>query len=257
MTSVEVLSSKGGIQVIARAASILRALKNEQGGLSLGQIAARVGLPRSTVQRIVGALESERLVIAASPEGGIRLGPELQSLAEGARVDIVELARPFLVDLSRETGETVDLAIPRDDSLVFVDQISGTQRLRAVSSVGEAFPLTTTANGKAVLALMAEADARAIIKAEWKSTGARRRDPEAFMDGVRAIRRAGVAFDEDEHTEGISAVGVAFADPAGAIYAISVPAPTARFRKNRALLTRAIRRTLAGITAALAPTDGK
>jgi hypothetical protein len=44
---------------------------------SLGQIAGRVDLPRSTVQRIVGALQSERFVIAASPDRGIRLGAQL------------------------------------------------------------------------------------------------------------------------------------------------------------------------------------
>ena len=40
-----------GIQVIARAAAILRVLRDSQGGLSLGQISRQVDLPRSTVQR--------------------------------------------------------------------------------------------------------------------------------------------------------------------------------------------------------------
>ena len=57
------------IQVIARAGAILRALENESAGLSLGQIAQRVHLARSTVQRIVAALVAEKLVIAASPTG--------------------------------------------------------------------------------------------------------------------------------------------------------------------------------------------
>jgi DNA-binding IclR family transcriptional regulator len=46
-------NNKNGIQVIARAATILRLLKTNQSGLSLGQIAAQADLPRSTVQRIV------------------------------------------------------------------------------------------------------------------------------------------------------------------------------------------------------------
>ena len=240
MSGVEAYSSKGGIQVIARAASILRALKNQREGLSLGQIATRVGLPRSTVQRIVGALEAERLVIAASPEGGIRLGPELHSLAEGARVDIIELGLPFTDPMA-------------DDRLIFVDQIPGTQRLRAVSSIGEAFPMTTTANGKACLALMDDKAARAFARAEWKSTGARKRDIEAFMAEIAAIRRHGVAFDENEHTDGISAVGVAFVDAGGGVFAISVPAPSARFVKNRTKLIAAIKRARDMINASLAP----
>ena len=62
-------SDKNQVQVIARAAHILRALEGEDAGLSLGQIAARVSLARSTVQRIVASLEAEKLLIAASPTG--------------------------------------------------------------------------------------------------------------------------------------------------------------------------------------------
>ncbi len=252
MTSVEAPGGKAGIQVIARAATILRALKNQREGLSLGQIALRVGLPRSTVQRIVGALESERLVIAASPDGGIRLGPELQSLADAARIDIVDLARPYLLDLSRGTGETVDLAVLRGRELVFLDQIPGTQRLRAVSSIGEAFPLATTANGKACLALMSDDEVRSVCRGDEKFAGADSAFA-SFMAEIRAIRRRGVAFDENEHTDGISAVGVAFADAGGGFYAISVPAPSARFSANRVQLVRAIKRARDQIVDALSP----
>ncbi len=69
------------IQVIARAAAILRALEHEPEGLSLAQIAQRVKLARSTVQRIVAALAAEKLLIAASPNGRVRLGPTILRLA--------------------------------------------------------------------------------------------------------------------------------------------------------------------------------
>src|SRR5476651_1779807 len=72
-----VTNDKSQVQVIARAATILRALENENVGLSLGQIALRVNLARSTVQRIVAALETEKLVIAATPNGRVRLGPTI------------------------------------------------------------------------------------------------------------------------------------------------------------------------------------
>src|SRR5215207_3949395 len=97
-----VSNGRSQIQVIARAASILRALENQASGLSLGQIAQRVGLARSTVQRIVAALEAERLVIAASPTGRVRLGPTIQRLAMSVGADFVSAVRPFLVKLSQE-----------------------------------------------------------------------------------------------------------------------------------------------------------
>jgi len=145
------------VQVIARAAAILRALEQQATGLSLGQIAQRVGLARSTVQRIVAALEAEKFLIAASPNGRVRLGPTILRLATSARTDFVAVARPFLVELSHELRETVDLAAIKKDHLVFIDQVPGSQRLRAVSAVGESFPLHCTANGKAYLAELDDA----------------------------------------------------------------------------------------------------
>lgn len=90
---------KSSVQVIARAASILRALEDATPGLSLGQIAQRVNLARSTVQRIVSALETEKLVIAASPNGRVRLGPTILRLAASVRTDFVTIAKPFITKL--------------------------------------------------------------------------------------------------------------------------------------------------------------
>ncbi|MEW6435608.1 MAG: IclR family transcriptional regulator [Pseudomonadota bacterium] len=241
MSNGEDGDGKNSIQVIARAAAILRSLRDESEGLSLGQIADRVSLPRSTVQRIVGALQAERLVIAASPEGGIRLGPELQSLAEAARIDLAEMIRPFLQDLSNETEETVDLAVLRNDKMIFIDQIPGKQRLRAVSSIGEAFPLTTPANGKACLALMEDDEISKVATREWKALGVKR-DIKALLAELQKARKSGVAFDEEEHSSGISAAGIAFKDSRGGYYGISVPTPSTRFLKKKAILVKALTR---------------
>lgn len=228
--------------MIARAAAILRALKNESAGLSLGQIASRVELPRSTVQRIVGALQAENLVIAARQGRGIRLGPEIVSLAQAGHIDIAEIVRPYLVELSRDTGETVDLAVMRGRRLIFVDQIPGSHRLRTVSFVGESFPLFNTANGKACLALLDDDKVKTLFEAEFGPGS-----PEALsrlLADLAEIRREGVAFDIDEHTPGISAVGGALADAADDIYAVSIPTPSARFEASRETITEALKATL-------------
>ena len=227
MPDSDTIDTRSGIQVIARAASVLRALKGSPTGMSLGQIAERVDLPRSTVQRIVGALQAERLVMASPAGSGIRLGPELHALAESARFNVADMVRPLLQALSSETGETVDLSVLRGNALVFIDQIAGTQRLRAVSSVGEDFPLTTTANGKACLAFMDDDAAMKLARAELASG---RAAAERLFDELAAVRRDGVAFDRDEHTPGISAVGIAFADGKGDLYAVSIPTPSTRFQ---------------------------
>jgi DNA-binding IclR family transcriptional regulator len=152
--------AQGGIQVIARAASVLRTLENHPGGLSLGQIAKSVALARSTVQRIVAALATEDFVIAAGP-GDVRIGPGLVRIAASVASNTADLIRPHLRALGDEVGETVDLAVLSGGSTVFVDQVPGRHRLVAVSAVGERFPLHCTANGKAILACFSAEDAEA------------------------------------------------------------------------------------------------
>ena len=226
---------KSQVQVIARAAAIMRALEDTTTGLSLGEIALKVGLARSTVQRIVAALETEKLVVAASPAGRVRLGPTILRLAGSVRTDFATIAKPFLVELSKELHETVDLASIKGDHLVFIDQVIGSQRLRTVSAVGEAFPLYCTANGKAYLAQLDDAQIEALIGKIYKT-----RTPNTLtklsqlLDDIRAARQDGYAIDREEHALGICAAGVAMRDMLGNYVAISVPVPTQRFESERA-----------------------
>jgi DNA-binding IclR family transcriptional regulator len=221
-----VTNDKSQVQVIARAATILRALEEENSGLSLGQIAQRVNLARSTVQRIVAALETEKLVIAATPNGRVRLGPTILRLAASVRSDFVAMARPFLERLSEELHETVDLSTVKKDHLVFIDQVIGSQRLRAVSAVGDTFPLYCTANGKAYLAQLTDKAIEALIGRAYEA-----RTPktltrlDALLADLKSARR-----------KGICAVGVAMHDPLGNAIAISVPVPSQRFASRQTLV---------------------
>ena len=230
-------SDKSQVQVIARAATILRALEDENAGLSLGQIAQRVNLARSTVQRIVAALEFESFVIAATPNGRVRLGPAILRLAASVRSDFIAAARPFLERLSQELNETVDLSVVKKDHLVFIDQVIASQRLRTVSAVGETFPLYCTANGKAYLAQLSEAAIEKLIgrvyEARTPTTLTRLED---LLAELVAVRESSVAFDREEHTLGICAAGVAMRDPLGNSVAISVPVPSQRFTDQRATI---------------------
>jgi DNA-binding IclR family transcriptional regulator len=221
---------KAQIQVLARAAAILRTLEDEDAGLSLGQIAARVNLPRSTVQRIVAALEAETFLIPASAAGGVRLGPALMRLAASVNTGVSAIARPLLLALSEELMETVDISVPRKDQVVFVDQVIGNQRLRTVSAVGEAFALHCTANGKVFLAHLDDQDiVRRIGRVYERRTPTTHVSFDALMVDIEQIRRQGYAIDHQEHAPGISAAGVLLTDTFGSPLMVSVPVPSARF----------------------------
>jgi len=95
--------------------------------------------------------------------------------------------------------------------------------------------LYDTANGKATLALLGDDDVATALAAL---------DPEraASLRGeINEIRSTGVAFDRDEHTDGISAAGIAARAAGGNFVAISVPAPTERFLTHQDRIVSALR----------------
>ncbi|THF63672.1 IclR family transcriptional regulator [Pseudothauera nasutitermitis] len=220
---------QGGIQVIARTSRIMRALSARPHGLSLAEIAAEVGLPRSTVQRIITALVAENLVEPAGAAGGFRLGPALGQLLYQTEADIVPVARPHLEQLSLALQETVCLSRLSGRQVQIVEVSVGEQILRIVPQVGLTAPMQLAADGKALLARM---DPQKIV--EWlgddppRHSGRGKRLPELLAE-LEEIRRSGFAYDYEELAEGVCAVAVSIGTYRGA-YAVSVLAPTARMR---------------------------
>lgn len=235
-------SERQGIQVIARAAALLRALERRPDGLSLGELAKAVSLPRSTVQRIVDALDSEGLVLAASASSGVRLGPALLALAAATRFHMAEAARETLEALAKECGETVDLSLIDQDKVVFIDQVSGTHRLTAISAVGVSFPLHSSANGKTLLAALPD-DEIAKIKKRVRLTALTPNTITTWAQlelELAEIRRTGVAYDREENSIGICAVSATIRSPSGELAAISIPTPTQRFNSRSTELSEAL-----------------
>lgn len=228
------------VQVIARAARILRALRDSE-GLTLAQLAIKVRLPRTTVYRIVATLEAEGLLAAPEPGGRIQLGLEFISLAAAVRHDLRRELRPFLEELSLRVDETVDLAIRDRDHVLFLDQVARLQRLRAVSGIGLSFPMHCTANGKALLACLSPDEVACLLPETLPAfTPQTIRTREQLAEELAAIRLTGVAYDREEHTQGICAVGAAGLAPGNTTIAISIPVPSVRFYGNETRFAEAL-----------------
>lgn len=229
-----------GVQSIARAAALLRALERTPEGLGVTELAAATELPKSTTHRILAALAGEELV-AKSAEGRVRLGPAIARLGAAAHEALAERLRPVLLGLRRELDETVDLSVLDGAAVRFVDQVPAPRRLRATSAVGELFPLHCTANGKALLAALPAEDAEALVPRRLArltpNTIVTRKD---LLEELGRVRESGLAFDREEHTLGICAVGIAVPPGPEASAAISVPAPAQRFEQAEAKIAAAL-----------------
>jgi DNA-binding IclR family transcriptional regulator len=242
---------RDGVRVIARAAELLRQLASEPNGLSMLELSERLGMPRSTVYRIAGALAKEEFVFQGAT-GKLRIGPALMRVAVAGQRDIRHEVRPFLERLAKECGETVDLAVLDGGEVLFIDQYISPHTLRVVAEIGARFPLHATANGKALLAALPQADAERLLPRRLTALTERtitRRDD--LLEELARVRQRGIACDREEHTSGVVAVAVAVRDAAGMLAAISVTTPAARFPESEQRIVDALTRARDAIHATL------
>jgi len=228
-----------GIQVIARAAAVMRALGNNPQGLSLAAIAQIVELPRSTVQRIINALESEYLVETLGPSGGFRLGPALGQLISQTQTDIISLLRPHMLELSEQLQESVCLSALVGDKVYVLDRTIAERELRVVFPIGIKAPAYATAGGKAHLATLSEEGLRQLLPDPLPSLTPRTLDLAGLQAQLARIRAGAVAEDHGELIEGLSSFSVLLDTYQGS-YSISVVVPTPRVASHGEALKQAL-----------------
>lgn len=244
-------SEDPGLNVIARAAAILRALEAQVDGLSIAELTRRTGLPRTTVTRLARALADEALL---SLQGSrVRLGPALSRLAAAAHRDVLSVIHPHLVALAQATGETVNLWLECQEEVLLVEQAPSRQEIHIAAAPGARLPLHSTAPGKAFLAREDEARLAQRLPARWEaSTEHTLRTQEALRQDLARIRASGgLATDLEEHVDDICAVARCLGTGSAPLarYALAVVAPARRFRAHQAALAAALSACVTAIRA--------
>lgn len=235
---------RDGVQVLARAAAILRLVAADaSGGPTFGELVTRSGLPRTTVHRIRGALEREEFVATDAATGRLHLGPGILRLAAAER-DLPTAVRPYLDQLARELNETVDLGVLDGLHVLVVAQQPAPRRdLMAVSRVGARHPACCTAAGKVLLARLPQDEVKRRLPKRLEAPA--RHAPisrTALLGELAQVGADGLAYDREEHHAGICAVGAAITDIDGSSAAISVLVPAARFREAEGTVAAALLR---------------
>ncbi len=230
-----------GIQVISRAASILREVVANPAGMSLGELATATGLARSTVQRIVDALEMEYLVQAGT--GGVRPGWGLRRLGDLAGPSIARELRPQLFRLFEATGETVDLSTLAGVEVLFLDRFLSEQGVRVIPDAGVHYPAYTMATGKALLAGLDNDQIFTMygLGALERWTPVTISTVDRLIAQLDEIRAGGFAYDIEEHALGSCAIGLPVGIFGGTQIAISVVIPTERYTDQRNAIENALR----------------
>lgn len=222
------------VQSIDRAFSVLRSLAAGPAGVT--DIADRVGLPKSTVSRMLSTLEELGAVEQVAAGGEYRIGFAMIELAAAARPgrSLVSIARPHLVELSRRTGEAVGVSIPDGDDMIYLDQMTPDGELQVRDWTGHRIPMHAVPSGHVVLANDDGLAERIAVGPLTRFTTHTIVDAEALHARLELVRRDGYAWALEEFAEGMNSVAAAVRNVDGkVIAALHVYGPASRFPGER------------------------
>lgn len=220
----------GVVQSVDRAITILETMARA-GEAGVSEVARELGVHKSTAFRLLATLAARGLVEQTDDRGKYRIGLGLVRIAgtSAARTDVVQAARAVSKQLAAETGETVNVAVLREDAALYVDQVVGASGMQPHNWVGLRIPLHATSDGKVLLAALDAADVDALLprlEGYTDRTLTRRRD---LHRELAATRRRGYAVTVDELEEGLSAVAAPIRDVHGEVVAsLSISGSTYR-----------------------------
>lgn len=218
---------------LRKAVAILEALRTAESDLSARELTPLLGLPKSTVQRLLQSLEDARMAVQDPVSQKYRLGPYTLTLgmAYRERFDLRNAALPHLRRLRDSTDETAGLSVAIGHERMFVEEVQSQSELRTQSELGRPYPLWTGAPGRVLLADLPPADCDAVLAdagdAAWRHAGLTSRD--ALVQRLGEIRDTGHDRAFDETIAGVSALAVPVRDASGrAAAALSVSGPSSR-----------------------------
>jgi DNA-binding IclR family transcriptional regulator len=231
-------SSVSTLQSVDRAITILKALGDAASDMGVTDLSQRLGLPKSTVHRLLTTLEQEELVEQDPTTEKYRPGVGLVRLAEPVlvRMDLQQVAQPHLRALAEACQETVNLPIlTGDDKVINIASFPSPRLVRNVGWIGrEMFPHSVS-SGKALLAHLPEQRVERILAAELpRFTERTITDPTRLTEDLAQVRQRGYAVAREELEEGLSAVAAPIVDHEGHVIAvISVSGPSFRLTEER------------------------
>jgi DNA-binding IclR family transcriptional regulator len=225
------------VGAVDHAIELLRCLSEAGTALGTNDLARRIGIHKSTVSRLAGTLEKARLIDRDAGTGRLSLGMGLVTLAAPvlASFELRDVVRPVLEKLAARTGETVSFGVWDGRQGVSIEQVPGSNSVRAFSQPGHRDPAHATAVGKILLAHQGEAAIESHCgKPLRKFTDTTITSPATLKAELARCRTLRYAINIGEFESDIGAVSAIVLDArAQPLGAITVTVPMYRFKSAR------------------------
>lgn len=218
----------------------VRATPLEHGGASLTELAAGVGVNKSTVLRLSVPLVEYGLLARDPRSGRFRLGAAALLLWQSYldHLELRSVASDHLRSLMRDTGHTCHLVLLDGHDVVYIDKVENTATVRMASRIGARMPAYRTAVGRAILAYSPDDLVADVVAAGLPAVTSRTvTDPDVLARELRRVRERGYAIDDRENEPEVRCVAAPVfdhnRDPVAAISVSSLVSqlPVARVRR--------------------------
>lgn len=212
-------------------------------GLSVSEAARQVGLPKSTVSRLIITLEQLGAVERLKNER-VRIGQRIFNMTSSTPLtkQLISLARPYLESLANSIGEDAALVIPEGSEAHFIDQVSGGQVIQVQDWTGSKFPMHTLTAGKLFLAFQAKEKLEAYLKQPLSAlTRKTVTDPDTLIRQLENIVKQGYCWSYSEFADDLNAVSSPIFAQTKIIACLTLYGPSFRFPgKNQDAITDSI-----------------
>jgi len=229
------LAEASSVQSVDRALAILEILA-QRGESGVTEIAADLGVHKSTASRLMSALLNRGLVDQVSDRGRYRLGLGLVRLAGSvtSSLDAVSGSRAVTRALASEVGETVNIAVLSDNQVLYVDQVAGPSMVSMRSWLGQSVPTHCTATGKVLTAWLDQPERIAARPTSWKKLAPNTiTSGEALEKELEQVRKQGFAIANQEMEADFIAIAAPIRDEHDEVTAaLVISGPASRIKSE-------------------------
>jgi IclR family transcriptional regulator, KDG regulon repressor len=193
-----------------RAFQILEAVGSRSNGVTHGELSKILGIPKGSLSYLLSNLVDRDYVTFDRQSKLYRLGPKLLVLTGLylSNLDFVRVGRPVLRQLVADINEDAELAIMKDEEILFLYKEECSQPLKFSIAIGERAPIYATSAGKAILAFLPGDEVSKYLSSVKLDpiTYSTITDVEALRSELEDIRSQGLAYGREEFHQGISAI---------------------------------------------------
>ena len=194
--------------------------------IGVTEVADILKVNKSSASRLLQTLSSYGYVERDIESRAYVLGPKMQNSSQAGRKTVFrDLARPFLYQLMKLSGECAHTAVVAQGQALIIDDVESASSLRVSGGIGRIEQLHCTAVGKCLLAFLDLAIPHELPQLTPRTLS----NHSKFKLHLEEIRQQGYAFDDEENTEGVRCLAAPIYDQSGiAIACIGISGPTVR-----------------------------